>query len=165
MRGFDVAFQNREGKLENPWYTSWGLSTRSIGGIISSHSDDKGLILPPLLSEYSATILPIYGKENQEKVNTYTRKIAQAVTGSQKEVPMQGEYFRANVGEERKVLIDYRNVRLGEKITDWELSGYPIRIECGERDEESRSCVVVSRITGEKVITPLETLVATIERM
>lgn len=62
MKGFDVKFQNREGAIDNPWYTSWGLSTRSIGGIISSHSDDKGLVIPPRMSEYMATILPIYGK-------------------------------------------------------------------------------------------------------
>ncbi len=62
MKGFDVKFQSREGAVDYPWYTSWGLSTRSIGGIISSHSDDKGLVIPPRMSEYMATILPIYGK-------------------------------------------------------------------------------------------------------
>ncbi len=81
MEGFDVSFQNREGKLAHPWYTSWGLSTRSIGGVISSHSDDKGLIIPPKMSEYLATILPIYGKENAEKVNAYVRDLAHDLAG------------------------------------------------------------------------------------
>lgn len=81
------------------------------------------------------------------------------------EVPVQGEYFRAIVGDGEKVLIDQRNVRLGEKITDWEQSGYPVRIECGERDMEARKCVVVSRITGEKVIIELSEIQNTIARM
>lgn len=165
MRGFDIAFQNREGKLENPWYTSWWLSTRSIWGIISSHSDDRGLIIPPRMSEYAATLLPIYGKDNYTAVNTYTMKVAQALTLSESTVPVKWEYFRANIGTTHRILIDYRNIRLWEKITDWELSGYPIRIECGERDVENNSCVVVSRITGEKTITSLSELQKTIERM
>jgi prolyl-tRNA synthetase len=98
MEGFGVNFQNREGKLAHPWYTSWGLSTRSIGGVISSHSDDKGLIIPPKLSEYMATILPIYGKDNAEKVNEYARSLAIELVGGNTEVPIQGEYFRAMVG-------------------------------------------------------------------
>lgn len=165
MKGFDVSFQNREGLIDNPWYTSWGLSTRSIGGIISSHSDDKGLIIPPRMSEYLATILPIYGKWNEEAVNGYVREIAKCIVNNAHEVPVQGEYFRAIVGDGAKVLIDQRNVRLGEKITDWEQSGYPIRIECWERDMEARKCVVVSRITGEKVIIELTDVPSTIERM
>ena len=151
MEGFDVSFQNREGKLAHPWYTSWGLSTRSIGGVISSHSDDKGLIIPPKMSEYLATILPIYGKENAEKVNAYVRDLAHDLAGWDTEVPVQGEYFRAIVGEKGKVLIDFRDARLGEKIGDWEQSGYPVRIECWERDIEGTKCVIASRISGEKV--------------
>lgn len=81
------------------------------------------------------------------------------------EVPVQGEYFRAIVGDNNKVLIDQRNVRLGEKITDWEQSGYPIRIECGERDMEAKKCVVVSRITGEKIITGIEEMREIVMRM
>jgi prolyl-tRNA synthetase len=152
MEGFGVQYQNREGNLAHPWYTSWGLSTRSIGGVISSHSDDKGLIIPPKMSEYMATILPIYAKDNSEKVNIYAREIARELTGGETEVPVQGEYFRAIVWPRWKVLIDLRDARLGEKIWDWEQSGYPVRLECGERDIENNKCVVASRITGEKVI-------------
>lgn len=61
--------------------------------------------------------------------------------------------------------LDLRDARLGQKITDWEISGYPIRIECGERDRESGKCVVVSRITGEKAIIALEEVAATVARM
>jgi prolyl-tRNA synthetase len=78
---------------------------------------------------------------------------------------VQGEYFRALVGDAGKVCIDLRDARLGEKITDWELSGYPIRIECGERDREAGKCVVVSRITGEKAVITLDEVATTVARM
>lgn len=73
------------------------MSTRSIGGIISSHSDDKGLIIPPRLSEYMGVILPVYGKDNKEMVDAYARSLAQEVVGGGTEVPVQGEYFRSIV--------------------------------------------------------------------
>lgn len=164
MKQFDVSFQDREGKQSYPAYTSWGLSTRSIGWVISSHSDDKWLIIPPKLSEYKAVILPIYGKDNEDKVNDYAEKIASIVTGSNVKAPVKWEYFKKYVGNSQ-AMIDYRNVRLGEKITDFELSGYPVRIECGERDIENGACVVASRITGEKVIVKLEEINSTIEKM
>jgi prolyl-tRNA synthetase len=132
--------------------------------MISSHSDDKGLIIPPNLSEFKAVILPIYGKENEEKVNAYVEQIAQKITGSTTKAPYKGEYFKKYVGTS-EVLVDFRNVRLGEKITDFELSGYPVRIECGERDIENNMLVISSRITGEKQIISIDQVTETIERM
>lgn len=164
MKQFNVSFQDRNGNTSHPAYTSWGMSTRSIGGLISSHSDDKWLIIPPKLSEFKAVILPIYGKENETKVNEYVQNIAQKVTGSKVVSPCKWEYFKKFVGE-WEVLVDYRNVRLWEKITDFELSGYPIRIECGERDIENNVCVVASRITGEKQVVTLDELNTRIARL
>ncbi len=113
MEGFGVQYQDRDGGLTHPWYTSWGLSTRSIGGIISSHSDDKGLIIPPKMSEFRACILPIYTKDNSEAIGAYSRKIAGLLVGENVvEVPVQGEYFRALVGAEGKVSMDLRDARL-----------------------------------------------------
>lgn len=166
MEGFGVKYQDRDGTLTHPWYTSWGLSTRSIGGIISSHSDDKGLVIPPKMSEFHAVILPLFTKENTEAIGEYAREIGRHIVGvDASEVPVQGEYFRALVGANGKVELDLRDARLGQKITDWEISGYPIRIECGERDREAGNCVVVSRITGEKVVITLEEVAATVARM
>ena len=165
MRGFGVKYLDENGVETSPYYTSWGLSTRSIGGIISSHSDDKGLIIPPKMSEYQAVILPIYGKENAEKVNEYARKIATMIAGSENEVPVKGDVMRAKVGPSGKALIDFRNIRLGEKIGDFEQGGYPIRIECGERDIENGKCVIASRITGEKAIISLEEMPTTLAHM
>ena len=165
MEGFGVQYQNREGNLAHPWYTSWGLSTRSIGGVISSHSDDKWLIIPPKMSEYIAVILPIYGKENSEKVNIYARSLAEKLVGDTREVPVKWEYYRAFVGPKGKVLIDLRDVRLWEKIWDFEQAGYPVRIECGERDIEWAKCVVSARITWEKIIIENGELESTVSRM
>jgi prolyl-tRNA synthetase len=166
MEGFGVNYQDRDGALTHPWYTSWGLSTRSIGGIISSHSDDRGLIIPPKMSEFQAVILPLFTKENTEAIGEYARQIARLIVGeTASEVPVHGEYFRALVGAGGKVELDLRDARLGEKITDWEISGYPIRIECGERDRQAGKCVIASRITGEKSIVTLDEVVATVSRM
>ena len=165
MEGFGVNFQNRDGGISHPYYTSWGLSTRSIGGIISSHSDDKWLIIPPRISEYMAMILPVYGKDNKEVVNAYARSLAEEMVGGITEVPVQGEYFRAIIGPRGKVLLDLRDARLGEKINDFELSGYPVRIECGERDLQSGKCVVASRISGEKVVIERSELATTVDHM
>jgi prolyl-tRNA synthetase len=166
MEGFWVKYQDRDGSLTHPWYTSWGLSTRSIGGIISSHSDDKGLIIPPKMSEFIACILPLYTKDNREVIGEYARNIAKILLGENtNEVPVQWEYFRALVNENGKVQLDLRDARLGEKITDWEIAGYPIRIECGERDREAGKCVVVSRITGEKLVVELGQVHETVQNM
>lgn len=162
---FDIKFLDREGEQAYPAYTSWGMSTRTIGGIISSHSDQNGLIIPPKLSNYQAMILPIYGKDNETDINDYVLKIAKIITDNDRLLKIKGENFQAVNGEDKNVLIDRRNVRLGEKINDWELSGYPVRIECGQRDLENGNCVMVSRITGEKVILKLEEVAANLERM
>jgi prolyl-tRNA synthetase len=118
------------------------------------------------MSEYIACVLPLYTKDNREAIGEYARKIAKIIVGEDAtEVPVRGEYFRALVGSHGKVSMDLRDARLGEKITDWEIGGYPIRIECGERDRENGKCVVVSRISGEKEIVSLEEVRDTVIRM
>lgn len=157
MEQFNVKFQDREWNVSYPAYTSWGMSTRSIWGLISSHSDDKWLIIPPKLSEFLAVILPIYGKENEQVVNEYVEKIAKKLVWGSQFSPYKWEYFK-KMSWEWEVLVDYRNVRLWEKITDFELSGFPVRIECWERDIENNVCVVASRITWEKQVVSLDEL-------
>ena len=75
MKTFDVHYQDARGKLSTPFYTSWGASTRLIGGIISSHADDNGLILPPKIAAYKAVILPMFGKEDPVKINDFIEKV------------------------------------------------------------------------------------------
>lgn len=163
MKQFDISFQNRTWEKAFPSYTSWGLSTRSIWWIISSHSDNKWLVIPPKLSEFRAVILPIYWKENEEIVNNYVLKIAKTITWNHRQTPLKWEYFKKFVWN-WQVMADYRNVRLWEKITDFELSGYPVRIECWERDIEEWKVVIASRITWEKEIVKLEDINSTIDR-
>lgn len=150
MEQFDVKYLGRDGKIAYPAYTSWGMSTRSIGGLISSHSDDKGLVIPPRMSEYKAVLLPVYGSGEKTVIDAYVRSIAETVIGKSVETPVKGEYFRALSGENGKVLVDFRDARFGEKITDFELSGYPVAIAVGQKEIEAGLCTVVSRVTGEK---------------
>lgn len=165
METYEVKFTGRDGMETFPAYTSWGLSTRTIGGMISCHSDDNGLIIPPLLSEYQSVLLPIFGKDTQI-VKEYTNKVLEALGHTSNErVPVSGASFVAVIEVELATLIDEREARLGEKIKDWELSGYPIRIEYGERDIAAQSVVVASRITKEKLTVPLHELKYTLKQM
>lgn len=165
MKQFNVSYINRSWEKAYPSYTSWGMSTRSIWWVISSHSDDRWLIIPPKIAEFKAVILPIYNKWNEDTVNTYVKKIAKIITGSDAILPFKWENFKKILGNNNDLLVDFRNVKLGEKITDFELSGYPIRIECWERDIENNVCVVTSRITGEKQIVNLDNLPETIQNL
>ncbi len=164
MEQFDVKYLGRDGKVQYPAYTSWGLSTRSIGGLISSHSDDKGLVIPPRMSEYRAVLLPIYGGADKATVDAYVFDIAQSVVGKTVETPVKGEYFRALSGTGGKVLVDFRDARFGEKITDFELSGYPVAIAVGPKEMDERLCTVISRISGEKVQIPVAEVSATVAK-
>ena len=75
MREFEVSYQDTEGKQAYPYCTSWGASTRLLGALISSHSDDRGLIIPPKMSEYTATLLPLYAND-EAGVREYTNTVA-----------------------------------------------------------------------------------------
>lgn len=150
MRDFEVSYQDENDQKSYPYYTSWGASTRLIGALISSHSNERGLIIPPKMSEYKAVLLPLYG-DNQKEVEKYTDEIATLLLGKNTEIPVQWQYFRARINEKgEKILIDNRDARLGEKINDFELSGYPIRIEYGARDIAEKMVILGNRITGEK---------------
>lgn len=165
MREFEVAYQDNNGKEAYPFYTSWGASTRLLGALISSHSDDRGLVIPPKMSEYRATLLPLF-IGNEVAVNEYTDLIVQTLLGDNHDIPVQGQYFRARINVSgEKILLDARDVRLGEKINDWELSGYPIRIEYGPRDIPNNTVVIADRITGEKQVIPLAELVSTVQKL
>lgn len=165
MKQFDVSYLDNEWKQDYPYYTSWWMSTRSIWWIISSHSDDKWLIIPPKLSEYQAVILPIYWKDNEKVINNYARKIAGDIAVYHQwepdlsikhwvvsDVKIKWESFKAFMWNNTRVLVDYRNIRLWEKLTDFELSWYPIAIIIWEKDEQNQTCEIRSRITWEKKI-------------
>ncbi len=134
---FDVKFQNREGKEEYAYQTSWGISTRLIGGVIMAHGDNRGLKLPPRVAPIQAVIVPI---------------------AMQKEgVKEKAEELYKKLNENFRIEIDIReNYTPGYKFNDWEMRGVPIRIEIGPRDIENNQCIFVRRDTGEKTTVKLD---------
>jgi len=129
-KAFDVKFQSREGTLDYVWQTSWGVSTRLIGGLIMTHSDDKGLVVPPKLAPVPAAIVPIYRKDEERgPVLEAARKI----------------------GADLKIKVDDREGQTpGAKFFHWERRGVPVVMELGPRDLASGSIVVKRRDTGIK---------------
>jgi prolyl-tRNA synthetase len=140
-KAFEVKFTNKEGVQEYVWQTSWGVSTRLIGQLIMTHSDDKGLVLPPMIAPIKVMIVPIWKDESaKDAVLEFCRKVAKDLAMENVEV------------DER----DY--LTMGEKFYEWEKKGVPVRIEIGPRDMESGSAVVVRRDTSEKTIKKIDEL-------
>ena len=138
-----IRFLNKEGALEFVYTTSWGVSTRLIGGVIMTHADDDGLRLPPRVAPTHAVILPITAKEDQtERVMNYAESIKRELLDQR----YQGGAVRTT--------IDKRDIRGGEKSWQWVKKGIPLRIEVGPRDIDSDSVVVYRRDQGvrEKII-------------
>jgi prolyl-tRNA synthetase len=132
-KAFDVTFQTKEGELDYVWATSWGVSTRLVGALIMSHSDDRGLVVPPRLTPTEAVIIPIFKNKNKEEVLDYARGLFDAMRGD----------FRVEFDD------DDANSP-GWKFSEWEMLGVPVRVEIGPRDMESGNVVLVRRDTGEK---------------
>ena len=138
---FDIKFQNREGKEEYAYQTSWGISTRLIGGVIMAHGDNRGLKLPPKLAPIQTVIVPIASHKEGviEKATEIYEKLKQKY----------------------RVKLDTRDqYSTGYKFNDWEMRGVPVRIELGPRDIEQGKAVLVRRDTGEKVEVSLEQMEA-----
>ena len=136
---FGVKFQNKEGKEEYAYNTSWGVSTRLIGAIIMAHGDNRGLKLPPKVAPIQAVIVPI-----QMQKDGVLEK-CQEVFNNLKET------FRMK-------LDDRDQYSPGYKFNDWEMRGIPVRIEMGPRDIENNKCIVVRRDTAEKIEVSLDEL-------
>ena len=147
-RAFDVKFANKSGKLEYVWATSWGVSTRLMGALIMSHSDDKGLILPPLLAPIQIILIPITNSEKSSK------KIIEKSNKLYKEIKEKG----------LRVKIDSReNISLGFKLNDSEVKGIPMRIVIGEKEVEKDEFDIFYRYNSEKVKTNFSKLSSIVE--
>ncbi len=134
-KAFDVKYTSKEGKQEYVWATSWGVSTRLIGGLIMTHSDDFGLVLPPRLAPIQVVIVPIYKGEEQ------LQAISQKVDG----------IVKALRAKRISVKFDDRDTfRPGAKFAEYELKGVPVRIAMGNRDIENNTVEVARRDTLEK---------------
>ena len=136
---FEV-FQGRDGKLQTPHQTSWGVSTRLIGAIIMVHGDDNGLVLPPYVAPTQLVVIPI--ASHKPGVIPAARKLLETI---------QASGIRANIDESDKTP--------GFKFAEAEMKGIPLRLEIGPRDIENGTCVLVKRHNGEKIVIKQDELV------
>lgn len=143
-KAFEVTFQNADNEEEFVYATSWGVSTRLVGGLIMCHGDDKGLILPPKVAPYQVVIIPIFRNETKDlvmnKVNAMVAELDQAGV-------------RVHVDDDEKS-------SPGFKFNEWEMRGVPIRVELGPKDIEKEQAVVVIRHSGVKHFVKLDNLIA-----
>ncbi len=140
-KAFDVKFADKEGKLEHVWATSWGVSTRLMGALIMTHSDDEGLVLPPKLAPIQAVIIPIY-KSGEELT---------LVSEAAKELMVKLKKLGISVKFD-----DDDNRRPGWKFAEYETKGVPVRVAIGSRDLAEGKVEIVRRDTKEKSIVNLE---------
>ena len=129
-----IKFLNAESKEEHAWTTSWGVSTRLVGGLIMTHSDDDGLVLPPAIAPAHVVILPVTPKpDSRDAILEYCRDIKQALEA------------QSYLGEPVRVELDDRDIRGGEKTWSWVKKGVPVRIEVGPRDMEKEAVFYARR--------------------
>ena len=149
-KAFDVKYTSKEGKQEYVWATSWGVSTRLIGGLIMTHSDDFGLVLPPKLAPIQVVIVPIY--KGEEQLAAITEKVTVFVN----ELRKKGISVKFDVRD---------TYRPGAKFAEYELKGVPVRIAIGARDLENNTVEVARRDTLEKFSVSQDTLVDYVETL
>jgi prolyl-tRNA synthetase len=147
-KAFEIRFQNKAGELDYVWQTSWGVSWRLIGGLIMTHSDDRGLVLPPKLAALQAILVPIY-KKDEERTN---------VLGKASELAQQLRAAGLNVQVD-----DREGYTPGSKFYHWEQRGIPLVIELGPRDLAAGTVVVRRRDSSEKQSRPADTLASSLQ--
>jgi prolyl-tRNA synthetase len=148
-RAFDLTFQTEAGELDFAWNTSWGVSTRMVGGLVMTHGDDNGLVTPPLLAPIEVVIVPIYRTdEDRERVVAAAMKIKESLGAWERRSPAR-----------LRIHVDAREgIKPGAKYYEWELRGIPIRMEIGPRDLDAGQAILVRRDTREKRPYPLDTI-------
>ena len=148
-KAFGVQYLTKENKQEYVWATSWGVSTRLIGALIMTHSDDNGLVLPPRLAPLQVVIIPIGKGEQQEQISELFQPVIKALNAKGISVKYD----------------DADNKRPGFKFADYELKGVPVRIVMGGRDLEAKTVEIMRRDTLEKETVPFEGLAERIEKL
>jgi prolyl-tRNA synthetase len=138
-RAFDITFTDKDNQQKYPHQTSWGLSTRVIGGIIMTHGDNNGLVLPPRIAPTQVMVIPIA----QHKPG-----VAEAAEGIKSRLAAAGVRVKCDVSDQSP----------GWKFAEYEMKGIPLRVEIGPKDMEKEQCVLVRRDTGEKQFVPLADL-------
>ena len=147
-KAFDVTFLNRKNQQEYVYATSWGVSTRLVGGVIMVHGDDKGLILPPKIAPHQVVIVPIWKSDEQKS------RILEKVTEINRHLKARG--FRTLVD-------DNEQTSPGWKFNQWEMKGVPLRIEIGPKDLEQEQVVIARRDLGTKEFVSFDMIGDTVE--
>ena len=143
---FDIKFLDRDGQLKYVYQTSWGTSTRMIGGVVMVHGDERGLKLPPRIAPVQVVIVPVAA--HKEGVNEKAAELYSLLKGAQ---------IRVN--------LDDRDASPGWKFNEWEMKGVPLRLEIGPKDIEKNQCVLVRRDTHEKAFVSLDNIEKTVADM
>jgi len=149
-KAFDVKFSDQNNKQEYVWATSWGVSTRLIGGLVMTHSDDEGLVLPPRIAPIQVVIVPIYKGEEQKQV--LDEKVGEMVK-SFKAAGIRVKYDNSD------------HARPGWKFAEYELKGVPVRIAVGPRDLENNQVEIARRDTKEKTTVSMDGLTETVNNL
>lgn len=149
-KAFDVKFTNKEGVEEYVWATSWGVSTRLIGGLIMAHSDDNGLVLPPKLAPIQVVVVPIY------------KKLEQLAIISEEVEKIVDDLKKARISVK---FDDSDQKKPGWKFAEYELKGVPVRLAIGPRDLENRTVEVARRDTLEKSVVSIEGITEYVENL
>lgn len=132
-KAFEISFVDQNGERQLAWQNTWAISSREIGVMLAVHSDDKGAVVPPRVSEIQVVIVPIFNEEEKVKVLKEAEKV------------------NAILGAKLRVWLDSRdNLTPGRKFNEWELKGVPLRVELGPRDVRAAQVVLVRRDTGTK---------------
>ena len=147
---FDIHFQNKEGKQDFVWQTSWGLSTRSLGGLFLTHGDDSGLLFPPKIAPIQVVVVPIHKKGDDGKaLALYCEDVCEAL----------------GRGSVKVKLDDREEPSVGRRFNEWEIKGVPVRLEVGSKELADRSVTIARRDTGEKMTVDREEVLDNIERL
>jgi prolyl-tRNA synthetase len=147
-KAFDVTFQTADGGLDHVWSTSWGVSTRLVGGLIMTHGDDRGLVCPPRLAQWQVVIVPIWKSEDDRA------RVAEA-----------GDRLRETLRAAGiRVHLDLRDgMTPGAKYYEWETRGVPLRLELGPRDLANQTVMLARRTGGPKTAVPMAGLVEALQ--
>jgi len=146
-KAFEIVFVDEKGDKQYAWQNTWAISTREIGVMLAIHSDDRGAVIPPVLSETQVVLVPIVNDESKETVLTESRKLLKRLSAR----------FRTR-------LDDRDHLTPGRKFNEWELKGVPLRIEFGPRDMKEGQAVLVRRDTGGKRVVRLARLEAEVAK-
>ncbi len=138
-KAFEIAFLNKEGKREYAWQNTWAITTREIGVMVATHSDDRGLVLPPKVAPIQVVIIPIVDERSKDEVLNAAKGIARRLESVARVKLDDRDYYTA-----------------GWKFNEWEIKGVPLRIEIGPRDIKASQVILVRRDTLEKFAASMQ---------